>query len=57
MFDSNAVNYSARNSQVLKPPPPSNPVKKRSKPGGFKIGGLSLDIDEINKEHDEKEKL
>lgn len=26
-----------------------------SKPSGLKIGGLSLDIDRINEEHDEKE--
>jgi len=30
--------------------------KMRAMPGGLKLGGLSLDIDQINKEHSAREK-
>ncbi len=45
--------YSGRNHQVTKPNLGGR--KHGSKPSGLKIGGLSLDIDQINQEYDQKE--
>ena len=42
-----ASNYSGQQVQPVKP-------KKRSKPSGLRLGGLSLDIDQINKDYDDK---
>ena len=39
---------------MLPPPVQSKKAKARAKPAGLKLG-LSLDIDQINKEHEEKQ--
>lgn len=52
-IESMATNYSGKNNQIKKPNLGGR--VHASKPSGLKIGGLSLDIDRINEEHDEKE--
>jgi len=43
------TNYSGQQNVKTKP-------KMRARPAGLKLGGLSLDTDQINREHDDNEK-